>query len=130
MTEFSDALGIASSGMNAQASRMRYVSENIANSDTPGYRRKMVEFEGDFATGGQTGRVELGPVMLDRSELGLIYDPSHILSDDTGHYEGSNVDLLVEIADAREASRSYEANLKVFDQVRQMSTSLMELLRR
>lgn len=130
MTSFSDALDIVSSGMNAQAARMRYVSENIANSDTPGYRRKMVEFEAEFAATGRTGRVEPGPVQLDRSDLSLIHDPSHILSDETGHYEGSNVDLLVEIADAREASRSYEANLKVFDQVRQMSTSLMELLRR
>lgn len=130
MTEFSDALRIASSGMNAQASRMRYVSENIANSDTPGYRRKMVEFEREFAVTGQAGGIEVGPVRLDRSELSLVHDPSHILSDETGHYLGSNVDLLVEIADAREASRSYEANLKVFDQVRQMSTSLMELLRR
>ena len=130
MTEFSDALRIASSGMSAQASRMRYVSENIANADTPGYQRKLVGFEREFASGGQTGGVELGPVRLDRSELSLIHDPSHILADETGHYEGSNVDLLVEIADAREASRSYEANLKVFDQVRQMSTSLMELLRR
>ena len=130
MTDFSDALRIASSGMNAQASRMRYVSENMANSDTPGYRRKMVEFEREFAPGAGAGGVELGPVRLDRSELSLVHDPSHILADETGHYEGSNVDLLVEIADAREASRSYEANLKVFDQVRQMSTSLMELLRR
>ena len=130
MTQFSDALKIASSGMNAQASRMRYVSENIANSDTPGYRRKMVEFENAINGAGQSGHVELGPVRLDRSELSLIHDPTHVLADESGHYQGSNVDLLVEIADAREASRSYEANLKVFDQVRQMSTSLMELLRR
>lgn len=130
MTDFSDALKIASSGMNAQASRMRYLSENIANSDTPGYRRKMVEFESAMGAGGRSGLVEPGPVRLDRSELTRIYDPSNVLSDETGYYEGSNVDLLVEIADAREASRSYEANLKVFDQVRQMSTSLMELLRR
>jgi flagellar basal-body rod protein FlgC len=130
MSEFSDALRIASSGMNAQASRMRYVSENIANSDTPGYRRKIVEFERNLTMGAASGSLRLGPVRLDRSELSLVHDPSHILADDTGHYEGSNVDLLVEIADAREASRSYEANLKVFEQVRQMSTSLMELLRR
>jgi flagellar basal-body rod protein FlgC len=36
----------------------------------------------------------------------------------------------VQIADAREAQRSYEANLKMFDQSRQMATSLLELLRR
>ena len=36
----------------------------------------------------------------------------------TAIYEGSNVDLVVEIADAREANRSYEANLRMFDQAR------------
>jgi len=37
---------------------------------------------------------------------------------------------MIEIADAREAQRTYEANLKMFDQTRQMSSSLMDLLRR
>ena len=49
---------------------------------------------------------------------------------DTGHYDGSNVDLIVEVADARQAQRSYEANIKMFDQARQMTSSLLELLRR
>ena len=57
-------------------------------------------------------------------------DPGHPMADETGHYQGSNVDLVIEIADAREAQRSYEANLKMFDQARQMSSSLMDLLRR
>jgi len=69
-------------------------------------------------------------VNLDRRELQKIYDPSHPLADETGHYQGSTVDLMIEIADAREAQRSYEANLKMFDQVRQMSAGLMDLLRR
>jgi flagellar basal-body rod protein FlgC len=37
---------------------------------------------------------------------------------------------MIEIADAREAQRSYEANLRLFDQARQMSQSLIGLLRR
>lgn len=67
---------------------------------------------------------------LDRTELTQIFDPGHPLADENGHYDGSNVDLVIEIADAREAQRSYEANLKMFDQARQMSQSLLELLRR
>jgi len=129
MSDFSDALKVASSGMQAQASRMRFLSENIANSDTPGYRRKAVSFEETVARGGPGG-VTLGDVQHDPSELQRIYDPSHVLADESGLYDGSNVNLLVEIADAREASRSYEANLKVFEQVRQMSASLLELMRR
>ena len=52
------------------------------------------------------------------------------MADDAGYFDGSNVNLLIEITDAREAQRSYEANLKMFDQARQMSASLLELLRR
>jgi flagellar basal-body rod protein FlgC len=67
---------------------------------------------------------------LDRTALDQIYDPSHPMAGANGNYDGSNVNLLIEIADAREAQRSYEANLKLFDQVRQMSSSLMDLLRK
>ena len=59
-----------------------------------------------------------------------IYDPGNPLAGADGSYLGSNVDLVVEIADAREANRSYEANLKMFDQARQMASSLLGLLRR
>ncbi len=130
MTEFSNALSVSASGLKAQAQRLRHVSENIANADTPGYRRKTVSFRAEFGAEAAPGRVETGKVALDRSSLKQIYEPGHPLADETGHYEGSNVDLVIEIADAREAQRSYEANLKMFDQARQMSSSLMELLRR
>lgn len=128
MNEFSSALGVSTSGLRAQAQRLRHVSENIANVDTPGYRRKSVPFETAF--GNSQGKVSTGRVQLDSSELKRLFDPSHPLADDSGHYQGSNVELVVEIADAREAQRSYEANLKMFDQTRQMSSALMELLRR
>jgi flagellar basal-body rod protein FlgC len=128
MSEFSNALAVTSSGLKAQAARLRHVSENISNADTPGYRRKTVPFEAQ-EKGGVT-MVEVGRVNLDRSDLTTLYDPSHPLADEAGNYKGSNVDLIIEIADAREAQRSYEANLKMFEQARQMSSSLMELLRR
>lgn len=129
MTDFSEAMSVATSGMKAQAARLRHVSENIANTDTPGYRRKVVSFDELVTHGMRTGAVATGPVRLDQSDLTRIYDPANPLADATGHYDGSNVNLLVEIADAREAQRTYEANLKMFDQVRQMSSALMDLLR-
>jgi len=130
MAEFSDALTVAASGMRAQAARIRFVSENIANTDTPGYHRKIVSFQAEVDQGQRTGAVETGPLRLDQTALEQIYDPAHPLADASGNYDGSNVNLLVEIADAREAQRSYEANLKMFDQIRQMSASLMDLLRK
>ncbi|MFN3954193.1 MAG: flagellar basal body rod protein FlgC [Pararhodobacter sp.] len=133
MSDLSRTLALSSSGMQAQSSRLRHVSENMANADTPGYRRKTITFETMRISGDGFGRasgVRTGDVRLDRSDLPQIYDPGHVLADDTGHYLGSNVDIMIEMADAREAQRSYEANLRMFDQARQMSQSLIGLLRR
>ena len=126
MSDLGTSLSLAVSGMQAQANRLRHVSENIANADTPGYHRKTISFQ-EMADG--TG-VETGPVRLDRQALTRIYDPGHPLADETGHYDGSNVDLVTEVADAREAQRSYEANLRMFDQARQMAQSLFDILRK
>jgi len=124
MADLYGALSVSASGMEAQSSRLRHVSENIANADTPGYRRKLVSFA--EAVDGIT----VSPVRLDQKALTRVYDPGNPLADETGHYDGSNVDLMIEVADAREAQRSYEANLKMFDQARQMSRDLLELLRK
>jgi len=130
MGDFANSRAVSASGLRAQAQRLRHVSENIANADTPGYRRKTVSFETMMDRESGMAGVETGRVNLDRSELRRIFDPSNPLSDETGQYDGSNVDLIIEMADAREAQRSYEANLKMFDQARQMSAGLMDLLRR
>ena len=130
MNEFSHSLSVSASGLKGQAARLRHVSENIANADTPGYRRKAIPFEATYAAQDGISRVATGRVKLDQSDLKQIYDPSHPLADESGHHDGSNVDLVVEIADAREAQRSYEANLKMFEQAREMSSGLMDLLRR
>ncbi|OSP54745.1 flagellar basal body rod protein FlgC [Pseudoruegeria sp. SK021] len=129
MSDFKDSQAISASGMRAQATRLRHVAENIANADTPGYRRKTVPFEAE-AGRAATGQVATGQVKLDPSDLPEIFDPSHPMADGRGYYRGSNVNPIVEIADSREAQRGYEANLKMFDQARQMSSALLDLLRR
>ena len=130
MSEFSKALTVSSSGLRAQATRLRHLSENISNADTPGYRRKTISFETAMTGRDGVAEVDAGRVRLDQTELEQIHDPSHPLADASGNYEGSNVDLMIELADAREAQRSYEANLKMFEQTRKMSSGLMDLLRR
>jgi flagellar basal-body rod protein FlgC len=124
MADLISTLSFAASGMETQARRLQHVSENIANADTPGYRRKLVNFQQTI------DGVTAGDVTLDQSDLAQIFDPGNPLADQAGYYSGSNVDLVIEVADAREAQRSYEANLKIFDQARQMTQNLFELLRR
>lgn len=130
MSMFDDAMSVTMSGLKAQATRLRVITENIANVDTPGFHRKMIPFTVEPSKSGLIDQVEVGDVELDRSELVEIHDPGHPLADENGYYQGSNVSLIIEIADAREAQRSYEANLKMYEQTKQMTSGLMDLLRR
>ena len=128
MHDLLKTMSAAASGMTTQSARLRLSAENLANADTPGYRRKIVAFEQVMTDEGAV--VKTGRLTLSEREGEQIYDPSHPLADAEGLVVGSNVDMMVELADSREAQRSYEANLRIFDQARQMTSSLIDLLRR
>jgi len=128
MNSLLNTLSSASSGMLSQSNRIRVVSENVANVDTPGYRRKLIAFENALEGNGAT--VRTGPVTLDQSDLLESFNPAHPMADENGYVQMSNVNLAVEIADAREAQRTYEANVSVFDQARKMYGGVLDLLRR
>ena len=130
MHDLKRAMASAASGMSAQSLRLRLVGENVANADTPGYRRKTIAFETavDHASGARL--VSPGDVRLDRSAPREVYEPGHPLADERGVVTYSNVEPVIELADSREAGRSYEANLKIFDQARRMYGSMLDLLRR
>lgn len=130
MNDFVKSMSAAASGMHAQGFRLRVVSENVANSDTPGYHRKTVSFGNVFDASTGANRVTIGGVRLDQSPLEEVYDPSNPLANEAGYVQSSNVNLIMEMADGREANRSYEANLATFQQARQMYSSLLELLKR
>lgn len=120
----------ASSGMRAQSQRLSVASENLSNADTHGYKRKVMSFEQqvDAQTGAAT--VTTNRPTLDRSQGELLFDPNHPLADDNGFVESSNVDMIIELADAREAGRSFDANLTTFKQAGEMYRGLLGLLSR
>jgi flagellar basal-body rod protein FlgC len=133
---FGQAMETAASAMRAQSIRLRLVSENLANANstaaTPGgtpYQRKTVTFEEviDKATGAST--VKAGKFDVDRSPFRTEYDPSHPAADASGYVALPNVTELVEIADMREAERSYEANLAVLGQARTMISKTLDILK-
>lgn len=130
MNPFSAISAAASAGLRAQSYRLQVVAENLANADTHGYRRKLVSFDKvhDAASGGDI--VKVGHVTLDPTKAEEVYNPSHPLADENGYVAKSNVNLMVEIADAREANHSYEAGLQIFRQAREMYAGLIDILKR
>ncbi|WP_375204321.1 flagellar basal body rod protein FlgC [Hyphococcus sp.] len=129
MNPFDKISGAATSGMRAQAQRLQVVSENIANVDTHGYKRKQVTFENVYDRSEDVTRVEVDRVFLDQKEGERVFDPSHPLANSEGYVIMSNVNMMTEFADAREATRSYDAGLEVFRQAREMYTSLLDILK-
>lgn len=130
------SMRIASSGLAAQSTRMRIVSENLANAQstgkTPGsdpYRRKTVTFESEVERGMGAAMVKVKGVGVDKAPFQVEFDPSHPAADEAGYVKTPNVSMLMEMADMREANRSYEANLQMIKQVRALQNMTIDLLR-
>jgi flagellar basal-body rod protein FlgC len=130
------SLRIAGSGMEVQSTRLRVISENVANSEstgkTPGadpYARKTVSFDNelDRASGVQTVRVRR--IGQDDQPFKIELDPGNPAADEKGFVKMPNVNLLVELADMREANRSYEANLQVVKQSGDLTSMTINLLK-
>jgi flagellar basal-body rod protein FlgC len=136
MDELKKASVIASTGMRAQAARLRVVSENMANAEslprTPDalpYRRKVVMFKNVLDRTTDANLVKIDRVDVDRSDFNKKFDPKHPAADRDGYVLSPNVNPLVEIMDMREAQRSYEANLNVINTSKAMIQRTVEMLR-
>src|SRR5262245_57063837 len=130
------SIRVAGSGMQAQSHRVRIVSENIANKDstgnTPGanpYSRKMIAFAAEFDRELCATSVRVDRIDFDRTPFTVDHDPGHPAADANGYVKRPNVNMLVEMADVREANRSYEANLQVIKQARAMIGATIDLMR-
>ena len=136
ISDFTRSMGIATSGLRAQAGRMRVISENIANADstaqTPGgdpYRRKIPTFTSQLDRTLDARTVGLGKVAPDNSDFRTKYEPSNPAADPNGYVKYPNVNPLVEMTDMRDAQRSYEANLNVIGATRRMIQRTLDILK-
>jgi flagellar basal-body rod protein FlgC len=121
-------MATAASAMRAESLRLRLVAENLANANSTGsspgdtpYQRKLMTFQQsvDQATGAAT--VEPGNVTVDPTPFRT--------ADANGYVKLPNVSELVEVADMREAQRSYEANLASLSQARSMIAKTLDILK-
>ncbi|WP_434613158.1 flagellar basal body rod protein FlgC [Azospirillum sp. B2RO_4] len=130
------SMAVSASGMKAQGTRLKVISENLANAnttaETPGdlpYRRKTVIFKNELDRAMDVDKVRVAKVDVDKSDFQRRYDPSHPSADADGYVLMPNVNTVVEAMDMREAQRSYEANLSAIDTARQMLTRTIDILR-
>ena len=130
------SLRVAGSGLAAQSARLRVVSENLANAQstgsTPGadpYRRKTITFENELDRVSGQNLVQVKDVGEDGSPFTVEHDPGNPAADQDGNVKVPNVNLITEMSDMREANRSYEADLQVIKQSRDLVAMTIDLLK-
>jgi flagellar basal-body rod protein FlgC len=134
--DFLKSMSIATSGLRAQAGRMRVISENIANADSTArtaggdpYRRKVPTFSSALDRSLDAQVVSLGRIRPDNSAFRVKHEPGNPAADASGNVKYPNVNSLIEMTDMREAQRSYEANLNVISATRRMIQRTLDILK-
>lgn len=135
-----NSFDISASGMTAQRFRTDIITQNIANATTTRtedgtpYRRKVVTFaekentpfsnvlartRADMVGAG----VKVTRVSEDyETEMVMSYDPSHPDADENGYVTYPNVNIITEMTNLIDATRSYEANTTAFEANKSMVT--------
>ncbi len=129
-------LRIAGSGLEAQSVRLRVISENIANAqstgDAPGadpYTRQTISFDSVLDRSLGVPLVRVKTIGRDDAPFKVEHDPGNPAADAAGFVKLPNVDVLTELADMREANRTYEANLQVAKQSAELLGQTVNLLK-
>ena len=136
MDDLLKTLRISGAAMKAQGTRLRVISENIANADSlaskPGelpYRRRTVQFKNELDKKSGLDMVEVNKIRTDPSDFGKRFDPNHPAADADGYVLTPNVNRLVEMMDMKEAQRSYDANLSVVRSSKAMLSDTIDILK-
>lgn len=137
-----DSMNIGANALKTQGLRLDTHAKNMANVDTPNYVRKIpvlnevndLSFGGvmDGMQGGGSSTYLKGGVtfsgLTEDPTLGeRIYKPGHPDADANGYIRASNVNPMVEMADAMLAQRAYEANLALINITKSMALKAVEI---
>lgn len=141
-----DSIDIGANALKVHGRRIDVHAKNIANLDTPNYVRKIpvlnavddVSFHGlmnsmkedVFGVGTLPyleGGVSFSGVVEDPTLGEKIYKPGHPDADADGYIRASNVNAMVDIADALMAQRAYEANLALVNISKSMAQKALEI---
>lgn len=140
-------MNINASGMTAQRLRMDVISENIANADTTrtktggAYVRKNVVLTEKITPthsfgevlnrtiGGVSTGVKATAIVNDTdTDMNLVYDPSHPDADENGYVTYPNVNVVTEMTDLIDATRSFEANATAFEASKNIASRGLQLM--
>lgn len=125
---------VAGSALSAQMLRLNTISSNLANAETiasspeEAYRSRNPIFKTVMKehADGYMAKVELAGVATSKDDVPMRYEPGNPVANEDGYVFGSNVSVVTEMVNMMSASRSYQSNIEILTNTRQM---LMKTLR-
>jgi len=143
--DFFSSMNISASALTAERTRMNLISSNLANANTTRtpeggpYKRKDAVFSAAAAQAGSFGgalngaiakdakQVEVTQIIEDQSAPRMQFDPSHPDADARGYVAMPNVNVMEEMADMINATRTYEANVTAVQAAKSMAMKTLEI---
>ncbi len=130
------ALDVSVSALSAQQTRINTISANIANKDAmydangnyAPFRRRIAMFAAGDPTSGNADGVHVQEIALDQSPFRMEHAPDHPDADEAGYIYKPNIDPAMEMINALEAARAYEANITAAEATKSMMNSALRLL--
>jgi len=130
-----NAIDISTSGLVAQRVRLNTIAMNIASADVVydaaeggPYQRRSVIFAEGKDSGDRGGEGVHISTIVKQPAYRWKYEPGHPQANGAGYVKTPDIDTLVEMANAMEAQRAYEANLAAIDISKAMLNSSLRLL--
>lgn len=128
-------LHISAAGMKINRLSMKLISENIANAqstaqapDRNPYQRKMLQVTNKLDPELGVPLVQVDKFVLDKKEFPRVYRPGDPGADEKGFVKQSNVDLIIENHDMRQANYLYRMNLSAYENTRSMMLSVINMI--
>ncbi|MDR1397978.1 MAG: flagellar basal body rod protein FlgC [Desulfarculales bacterium] len=144
--DFISSMEISASGLSAQRTRLNIISQNLANANVTRtaeggpYRRQITVFSAEPFTNQLRKAIDqplyradprrgvlVNEVKSDPSPFKRVYDPSHPDADDEGYVNLPNVEIVTEMTNLINASRSYDANVSAVQASKNMAMKALEI---
>ncbi|CAI2719233.1 flagellar basal body rod protein FlgC [Nitrospina watsonii] len=142
--DFLTSIQVSASGLNVQRQRMDAIASNLANLETTRtpeggpYKRKDVVVSAnplgeDFAS---TLHQELfdnvrtsavSEIVEDQSEPQMVFQPGHPDANEEGYVAMPNINLMEEMVNMINATRSFEANIQAISSAKTMALRAIDL---
>jgi len=125
---------VSTAGLNVQQLRLEAAASNLANANTTRgadgklYQPMAVVLESEsVGTDGVLRKPRVAAMSTIDSAPHKVYEPGHPDADEHGFVTMPGVDTLSTMLDLMSISRSYEANLRVFDITRTLLQKTLEV---